>query len=875
MAGQTITISVLADTKKFSSAMGNLSKKTGLSKLADGAKNATAKLGGLLKTGTKVVTGLAAGLAALALKKGFDRALAIDDAEAKLKAIGLSTKQVSGIMDQALTSVQGTAFGLGDAAGLAGQLIASGVKPGKDLARALDTAADSAAVANVNLGELTPVFGKMAAGGRIATEDLNSLQDRGLPVFQWLADSLGVTTDETRKMVSAGKVQFADFEDAVASHVGGAAKKTDSLRAVWNNTMAALGRVGEKAIKSVFPLFKPALKNITTWLDGVGEKVGPVAEQFGIWFQGSALPAITAFAKRALPPLKAFGDWLVRDLWPAIRDAALKIGDAFAKATGKLSSGGGDLSKLASFLGDTLPGAVRVAGDVIAWITTVLSEHTGIIKLAAGAWVAFKIGSYVKGVASAVTGVVDGTKAIISSTTGAVGAIKRFGDGFSNAAAAGSRFSGVAGTLGGAARKSVDGVKTAATWSGTLAKNVALGTANLAKQSAAWTVNTAKTGAAKLASVASSAATLAKNIALGTANLAKQSAAWVVNAAKIIAAKTAQLAVAAATKVAAAVQWLFNAALNANPIGLIITAIGLLVAGLVWFFTQTELGRDIVANVWGVIQKAIAAVVDWFQNTALPFLTRTWDGVVKAFQTAKDKVVAFLQGLLKVIQTVWNYSPLGLIVNNWGKIMAFFAAIPGRVGAVFRNAVAWLASAGRSILDGLLGGVNRGWTAVANWFAGIPGAIGSVFSNAGSWLSGAASKIMQGFLDGLAAAWNTVKDWFGSLTNAIPSWKGPEGKDKTLLTKAGGLIMGGLVKGLSSGRDKVRSTLGGITELIQDGLDASSGTFGVGGVDLSGASPRVVVVHATVQAPVGSSGIDIGRELQAYIDQWLRANGGR
>ena len=33
MAGQTINVSILADTKKFSSAMRNLSKETGLDKL--------------------------------------------------------------------------------------------------------------------------------------------------------------------------------------------------------------------------------------------------------------------------------------------------------------------------------------------------------------------------------------------------------------------------------------------------------------------------------------------------------------------------------------------------------------------------------------------------------------------------------------------------------------------------------------------------------------------------------------------------------------------------------------------------------------------------------------------------------------------------
>ena len=55
--------------------------------------------------------------------------------------------------------------------------------------------------------------------------------------------------------------------------------------------------------------------------------------------------------------------------------------------------------------------------------------------------------------------------------------------------------------------------------------------------------------------------------------------------------KTAQTAWSAATKMATAVQGAFNAVIAANPIGAIAVAIAAVVATLVWFFTQTEVGR--------------------------------------------------------------------------------------------------------------------------------------------------------------------------------------------------------------------------------------------------------------------------------------------
>lgn len=61
----------------------------------------------------------------------------------------------------------------------------------------------------------------------------------------------------------------------------------------------------------------------------------------------------------------------------------------------------------------------------------------------------------------------------------------------------------------------------------------------------------------------------------------------------ITAVSTALEGFSIASTVAAAKQWLLNAAMNANPIMLVITLIASLVAGLIYFFTQTETGRQI------------------------------------------------------------------------------------------------------------------------------------------------------------------------------------------------------------------------------------------------------------------------------------------
>ncbi len=138
----------------------------------------------------------------------------------------------------------------------------------------------------------------------------------------------------------------------------------------------------------------------------------------------------------------------------------------------------------------------------------------------------------------------------------------------------------------------------------------------------------------------------------------------------------------AAKGVATAAQWAWNAALSANPIAIVVIAIAALVAGLVWFFTQTEAGQAVVQAVWGAIKTAISAVTDWWTNSAQPAISAGWKAITTAFQVGKDKVTGFLSGALEVIKKVWGFSPLGLIINNWDSIVGFFGGIPGKIGAV-------------------------------------------------------------------------------------------------------------------------------------------------------------------------------------------------
>lgn len=101
------------------------------------------------------------------LKPGFDRAMNIEGAQFKLKGLGHDAQTVDEIMQNALNSVQGTSYGLDDAATVAASSVAAGIKPGKDLERTLKLVADTSAIAGSDMSEMGAIFNKVASAGKI------------------------------------------------------------------------------------------------------------------------------------------------------------------------------------------------------------------------------------------------------------------------------------------------------------------------------------------------------------------------------------------------------------------------------------------------------------------------------------------------------------------------------------------------------------------------------------------------------------------------------------------------------------------------------------------------------------------------------------
>lgn len=268
--------------EKVSSTFTNISKKS-----EEVGSNLTNKI-------TKPAMIAGGALASITIGKGFGRLVEIDNAKAKLDGLGHSSESVQKIMDNALESVRGTSFGLGEAATTASSAVAAGIKPGKELTRYLSLTGDAAAIAGSSMGEMGSIINKVQTSNKAYNGELQQLSERGIPIYQWIAKEAKVTADEVFNMARDGEVSSEMFLNAIETNIGGAAKKMGqkSFTASLANMWAAVGRLGASFLDAggkgggFFSKMKPLMNDLTTAIDGMegsaakwGETLGQVLDK--------------------------------------------------------------------------------------------------------------------------------------------------------------------------------------------------------------------------------------------------------------------------------------------------------------------------------------------------------------------------------------------------------------------------------------------------------------------------------------------------------------------------------------------------------------------------------------------------------------------
>ena len=759
----------------------SITQEMGVGEKAVGASSArmSSSLASAFKGVSAAVVGIGATVVGLALGGGIARALAIDKAESNMKSLGYSTDQVKSVMTSALTSVQGTMFGLGDAASLASQLIAAGVKPGQDLSLALGLTADMASVAGVSLGDLTPVMGQLASSGRLYTQDLLQLQQRGIPVFQYLAESLGVTTDQVKAMVSAGDVSFAQLETAIQQHIGGAAKANDSFAGSLANLRTAVSKVGAQFATPALPLLKTIMDDARVAVDGLGKRLEPF---------------ITALTAR---------------LGPIVDGLAAKIGTLF-----KPGSFAG-LSGLAPILAP-LAGMIAAIGgstiaDALGPIGKLIPTISGPMGLLVGALIAMlatsePLRAALGDVFSALGGAFASLAPMFASLVPAIGQL--------------------ADELGGALADALVAAlpimaQLAAVLGPVLAQAVVTLVPALSELLATLTPLIPALASMlppliqMLGPILALVGPLVNMLAPVLIWIASVLTAILVPGMTSFGQETSRVATFIGT-----VPMLLQTAWNAIQAG--VQALGVFFAG-VWNGIVTTVQGVLVflGQVIATMLAPIQAAWQLFWGTFGGLITAVWDFIVVAVQLA----IAVLQ---LVVQTAWSWIS-AITAAAWNAISAVISAVWGAIVGAVSAGVGAVWGAISPVLSTIQSAWSAAWNAVAAiigpiW-ASITSAVSSAISNvlstvsglqsqlvgffsgAGTWLLNAGHAIVQGLIDGITGMINKATGAMSGLLANVqallphsPALEGPfSGKGWTLYS---GQAIG---KGLGAGIDSTQS----------------------------------------------------------------------
>ena len=213
---------------------------------------------------------------------GFNRALNLENAKFQIEGLKKSWTELK---EDILYGVKDTAYGLDDAAKIAAQLTASGIKSATAMKTSLRAISGVAAMTNSSYAEIGDVFATAAANGRMMGEELRRLSERGLNVaanmaeyYKKMGKSALDTEQKVRDMAAKGKISFQEFANAMDACFGEHAKEANkTFTGAMSNMRAALSRLGEAFQSPMLELRRRLAVSVIPAIDNLTDKLSKYA----------------------------------------------------------------------------------------------------------------------------------------------------------------------------------------------------------------------------------------------------------------------------------------------------------------------------------------------------------------------------------------------------------------------------------------------------------------------------------------------------------------------------------------------------------------------------------------------------------------------
>lgn len=830
-----------------------------LSGLKDTAKSVGSQVAGFFASsfgsvGKSIATAIGtvtAGVTTLAATGGISRALNIEKAQAMFKGMKLEWGDFYQTIQD---SVDGTAFGFDTAATAAAQLAASGVAAGSDMEKALNGCVGTAATFSQDLGDLSSIWAKVAANGKLSGEQVAQFTDRGINAISVLSTYLGKSSDEVSAMVTAGKIDFQTFSDAMYASFGDSAKAAnESFTGSMANMKAALSKIGQDWMTplkdSAIPVFnsirgvlnscraalKPlstafgeflgvtydaqgnltrtggAVEKLCTFLDGLAEKIkGVDLSQLGTGGQvaAAALAALAAVSLGGLigqiPVLGALANSLTGGIIPAIKGVATGFAELSAPVAVAVAAITYSMATNEAFRNQI----IGIASSIASSLAPAFQSLTGLAEPLQGLFAAavivvnsfaLALGGLVAAVAPVIATIVSGLVPIISTIIDAVGQIALV----------------ITTTLCPIIQQVTD-----------------LITANMP---------------------------VIQEVITGVLTVIQTIISTVLPVMVEIFSSTMAAIQAVIDAVWPYISAIVTAAMNA------IQAIVTIVLGIInqdWGSVWNGI-QALASSVWSIIKNIVnggVALIQAVITNGLALIQSVWDSIWSAIGNRLtnlwNTIKSVVQGGINNVKSFIS-SGLSTVQSLWGSAW-------NTVQGILNNA--W---------SGITNGVSSGINSVVSFVSSIPGRIVGALGNLGSLLYSAGSSIVSGLLNGIKSTIGGVYDFVSGIAGTIASLKGPKRKDLRLLIPNGGWIMQSLETGLKKRFEGVKDTVSGFADELSMSFGGPDVTYETGAAAAVGAVAGGDTYYMTIDGNTADADIAVANAIDVLVSAARRSSTAR
>lgn len=326
--------------------------------------------------------------------------------------------------------------------------------------------------------------------------------------------------------------------------------------------------------------------------------------------------------------------------------------------------------------------------------------------------------------------------------------------------------------------------------------------------------------------------TMLNNLPAVATALAGIAAALVSYKVAAIAATAAEKGMTLAQYAAATAQKVLNAAMAANPIGLIILAITALVTAFVYLWNNSEKFRELWIKLWDKIKDVTVAVAEWFKK--LP------GKIYDAIKPALDRVKKWGSDLLSRAKTAASN-----VVTN---VTTTMRNLPGKIYSAISGAIQRVAQWGTDMVSKAKAGMDKVVSTVTDTLKALPKKVLSVGSDlvAGLW---------NGVNNKLQWLKNKIKSFTKSVLDSIKGFFGVKSPSRETAW-IGEMLDRGLAAGVLDNADAPIDAMAKVTS----GVLGAAQTFDGLSVE------RGLQRHNTAaQAAAASSSAGISGKLDAIL----------